>query len=194
MEVTATDHTEEIYERALALAEALDPTAGDVEAERKLAETLVDLRASIRGSDGKPDWFGQTQEYRWRAQVVYTGVNTDKENLQRLKGRLRQHYLRIVPNKMEQAELVEALKRAEDSPVALDGSFLDNLGTYIADYGTRSVDGTEAQVLVLLAGKLLNLIDPRAIDDAHIPTFRLTLEQVVVENARRLQEAVTREG
>lgn len=194
MEVTATDHTEEIYERALALAEALDPTAGDVEAERKLAETLVDLRASIRGSDGKPDWFGQTQEYRWRAQVVYTGVNTDKENLQRLKGRLRQHYLRIVPDKMEQAELVEALKRAEDSPVALDGSFLDNLGTYIADYGTRSVDGTEAQVLVLLAGKLLNLIDPRAIDDAHIPTFRLTLEQVVVENARRLQEAVTREG
>ena len=194
MEATPTDRTEEIYERALALAEALDPTAGDVEAERKLAETLVDLRASIRGSDGKPDWFGQTQEYRWRAQVVYTGVNTDKENLQRLKGRLRQHYLRIVPNKMEQAELAEALERAEDSPVALDGSFLDNLGTYIADYGTRSVDGTEAQVLALLAGKLLNLIDPRAIDDAHIPTFRLTLEQVVVENARRLQEAVTLEG
>lgn len=193
MEVTATDHTEEIYERALALAEALDPTAGDVEAERKLAETLVDLRASIRGSDGKPDWFGQTQEYRWRAQVVYTGVNTDKENLQRLKGRLRQHYLRIVPDKMEQAELVEALKRAEDSPVSVDGSFLDNLGTYIADYGTRSVDGTEAQVLALLAGKLLNLIDPEAIDDAHIPAFRLTLEQVVIENARRLQEAVTRE-
>lgn len=194
MEATPTERTEELYERALELAESLDPTAGDVEAERRLAETLVDLRASIRGRDGKPDWLGQTQEYRWRAQVVYTGVNTDKENLQRLKGRLRQHYLRIVPNKMEQAELAEALERAEDSPVALDGSFLDNLGTYIADYGTRSVDGTEAQVLVLLAGKLLNLIDPRAIDDAHIPTFRLTLEQVVVENARRLLEAVTREG
>lgn len=182
--------TESLFQRAQDLAEELDPTAGDTQAEKQLAEAMVDLRASITNAEGRPDWLGQTQEFRWRAQVVHSLVQGDGTALSRLKNRLRQHYARIVRDRMEDQDLDSAIERIDAQPLPMDGDFFEDLGVYVEERGRKSATSSEAHVLALVAGKLLSLIDPGSVTRGSANTLDMTLDQVVVNQAERLREAI----
>ncbi|PXY20867.1 hypothetical protein [Prauserella muralis] len=175
---------DDAFDRALDLAEHLE--VGSTDAEKRLAEALVDVRQAIRTDDGTPDWLGLTHEYRWRAQTIYSAVPAGAGEMTRLKSRLRQHNLRIVRERTRESELTEALARAENAPIPLDGEFYDNIAVYVRENGRKCVNGNEAQVLILVAGRLLALLDPDAVAGPERSTVAMALEQVVAEPARQL--------
>lgn len=192
MTARPTEQTEELFQLAQRIAENLDPTAGDTETEKILASVMIDLRASIVNGAGLPDWFGQTREYRWRAQFIHSLIEGDETAVSRLKGRLRQHYLRILNGRVDKKELAAAMERAERSPLPLDSNFFDDIGVYIREYGRHSSNSEEAHTLALVAGKLLGMIDTSKVDFHHVATLRMTLEQTVEDTVKRLIDELKR--
>lgn len=190
MDDVTRERIESAHERALEVAESIDPAAGDTEAEKALAEAMIQLRAEIPGRDGAPDWLGHTREYRSRAQEIHNSIRGDAPSVQRLKGRLRQHYIRLLPQMIESHELAAALERSEESPLPLDGEFFDDLGVYVSEKGRRSTSDAEAQVLVIVAARLLELVDPSTLSRVGAHSLTLTLDQTVVQQVSRLREAV----
>lgn len=190
MDATQTKTTEERFDRALAIAEELDPNAKDTTREKELAAAMVDLRASITGDDGQPDWLGLTHEFRSMAQAIHTSIPGDARAIKRLKGRLRQHYLKLLPEHAEKEELTDALEHAEDQALPLDGDFFDDLGVFVSERGRPSKDAMEAHLLVLVADKLLSMVDTATIDGAAATSLRMTTEQSLAPRVDRLLRAL----
>lgn len=190
MDDVTAERIEAAHERALEAAEALDPSAGDTEAEKMLAEAMVRLRSEIPGRDGSPDWLGHTREYRSRAQEIHNSIRGDAPSIQRLKGRLRQHYIRLLPQMIESRELAAALERSEESPVPIDGEFFDDIGVYVTERGRASTSDSEAQILAIVATKLLELIDPSTLSPLGRQSLGLTLDQTVCQQVERLKAAL----
>ena len=91
---------------------------------------------------------------------------------------------------IESHELAAALERSEESPLPLDGEFFDDLGVYVSEKGRRSTSDAEAQVLVIVAARLLELVDPSTLSRVGAHSLSLTLDQTVVKQVARLREAV----
>lgn len=147
-------------DRAVDLATRLNPRTASVDDERELAEAMVDVRSHLRTRRGAVDWHARTGAAKSLSSEIYSAIDASPEDLTKLKGRMRQHFMRILETR---APVVH--DEDEEDTFTAD-SFYDDLGIFISHLGRKSATETEAVQLTIAAGKLLGLIDEQTILEA----------------------------
>lgn len=158
-----TDSTElsKALDHAIDLAGRLDPRTATVDEERELAEALLDVRSHLRTKRGEVDWHARTGEAKSMSREVYSAIHASPDELDKLKGRLRQHFLKLLPQRMPAGVVLD-----EREDAFIPDNFYDDLGIFINDLGRRSESDTEVIQLAIGAGQLLGLIDEEPMKDA----------------------------
>lgn len=141
-------------DRAVRLAGRLDPTVSTADDERDLAEAMIDVRAHLRTKNGQVDWHARSGEAKSFATEVYSAIDAPAEEINKLKGRLRQHFLTILKRRVP----VDAVLEDHENTFIPD-NFYDDLGVFISEQGRSSANDTEALQLAVAAGRLLELVD-----------------------------------
>lgn len=165
--MTDTSGLEEAHERAVDLASKLDLRTATTADERELAKAMIDVRRHIRTRSGGPDWTGTTGEARSRATEIYSAIDAPKDDLARLKNRMRQRFREIVPDLMHREDVAALIGHAED--LMDSDNFFNDMGIAIRHQGRTATTSVEATQLVLGASALLELIDPDVIQSEGDP-------------------------
>lgn len=183
--VEPTNPADLATDRAVKLAENL--RVASLAAERELAEAIIAIRGHITTRSGGTDWLGATGEAKGRASEVYAAIPMDADNLRRLKGRIRQHFMTIL------ADRDRSIPAGDANDVFLVERFFDDLGVFLGEYSRRSSSSIEAMQLALAATRLLNLIDTGSVTDG--PNVSLVVRDVqdqAASLARRLRHNPSR--
>jgi hypothetical protein len=153
--MSESDDLTRARDHAVDLASRLDLNTSDVHDERALAAAIIDVRSHIRTRRGDVDWYARSGETRSISSEIYSAIHASTEEVDKLKRRLRQHFIAILQ------ECVPSGNSEEN--VFTPDSFYDDLGVFITDMGRPSETSTEAVQLSAAAERLLDLIDIDAV-------------------------------